>query len=553
MGNFVETTNLNEDLFRLGLSISSPGEEKRKKEIENFRINSAAEVIKVLRTENIGFIADTGTGKTIIAFIVSLVDILLSNKNYRVLFLVPRRGLAHQHKKLFYKVYKNETIQTEVFIGGVKRREWGNKEISIIFATPQMFMNDVDRGLASVEYFDLIVVDEFHRASGKYKYVDITKLAEKFNKKILGLSASPGGTKEKIDSLKKNSSIPKFIRAKVETPRKLEDTIFAGLDETLIDIEQSFFKLFSAVEKKLEENGIILKKEKKELSQYLLGDMLSILEKVQQYKPITEKELKMIEESINAMSKFGRGKWDALIWYTVYRKLKHAYAICLTESYFTFLTYVEKLKKDKTKASKRIIASSTFQKIISSAEKHRDEHPKILALIKNARHLYRLKMKTIIFIGERITGEYIKGIMNKKIEISEVVFGGQKNTKKQFEAIEKLKNGELMFLISTSVIEEGLNVPEVNAVVHYSMPINEISRIQRSGRTARIDTGNVVFIVLNHPIDKALYWMTFRGEKNMVNFLEKIENPELEKHNIPIKNKKKTKRYKETLDLFDSL
>ena len=112
-------------------------------------------------------------------------------------------------------------------------------------------------------------------------------------------------------------------------------------------------------------------------------------------------------------------------------------------------------------------------------------------------------MKTIIFVGEKVTGEYIKGIMNEKIPISEVVFGGQKNVKNQLETIEKLKDGGLMFLVSTSVIEEGLNVPEVDAVVHYSMPMTEIARIQRNGRTARVETGNVVFIVLNHSLDKA--------------------------------------------------
>jgi len=533
----------------LNLSLSSPKEEARKEELENFRIDSAIKSLNILKTENVAIIADTGTGKTVIGFINILMH-KSENENHRTLFLVPRRSLAHQHEKLFHEVEKNGTTKTAVLIGGIKNRSWRDKEKSIIFATPQMFMNDVRRGIADIKYFDDVVIDEFHRTRGKYKYVDITKLAEKFNKRVLGLSASPGGTEEKIDSLKKNSGISKLVRTKVKTPKRLEDIVFAELDETLIDIEQKFFVLFSAIEKKLKENGVVLKTEKNKSDQYLLGNVLSILGKTQQYKPITEKELKIIEGSINAIPKFERNKWEAVVWYAVYRKLKHAHTVCLTESYFTFLIYVEKLKKDNTKASKRIINSPTFQKIISLAEKHRDEHPKILALIKNARHLYRFKMKTIIFIGEKITGEYIKGIMNKKIPISEVVFGGQKNTKKQFEAIEKLKNGELMFLISTSVIEEGLNVPEVNTIVHYSMPINEIARIQRSGRTARTDTGNVIFIVLNHAIDRALYWTTLRGEKNMINLLEKMENPKSEKYNIPIKNKKKTKRCSYTLELF---
>jgi len=522
-----------EKIRALNLSLSSPKEEARKEELENFRIDSAIKSLDILKTENVGIIADTGTGKTPISFI----DILIhktENENHRVLFLVPRRSLAYQHEKLFHKVEPDGSTQTAVFIGGIKLkdRKWYDKRKKIIFATPQMFMNDVRRGIADIEFFDDIVMDEFHHSQGNYDYVKIAELAEQYNKKIIGLSASPGNTEEKIEKLKKSSKISNFIRVEVKTPKKLEDVVFAEPDEALLTIEQHFFKLFSAVEKRLEQNNIFLARKREDLGQYLLDGKLSILEKTLHYETIREKELKMIGKSIDVMPQYEPKKWKALMWYAVYRKLKYAYAVCIMESYVTFLTYIEKIKKDETKASQKILASSVFQEIVSLAEKHRDEHPKILALIKNARYLYRLKMKTIIFVGEKVTGEYIKEIMNKKIPISEVVFGGQKNAKKQLETIEKLKDGELSFLVSTSVIEEGLHVQEVDAVVHYSMPMTERSRIQRNGRTARVKTGNVIFITLNHPLDKALYWATFRGEKNMAYILKKMESNKDHEKNI---------------------
>ncbi|TSD03001.1 MAG: fanconi anemia group M protein [Parcubacteria group bacterium Athens0714_16] len=518
--------NVREKIDMLSLSLSSPKERNRKKELENFRIDSAVKSLEVLKTENVGIIADTGTGKTPISFINILVR-KIENKNYRVLFLVPRRSLAYQHEKLFHKVEWDGSTQTAIFIGGVKikDRKWYDKRKQIIFATPQMFMNDVRRGIADIEFFDDIVMDEFHHAQGNYDYVKIAELAEQYHKKIIGLSASPGDTEEKINKLKKSSHISNFIRVDVSTPKKIENVVFAEPDEILISIEQHFFKLFSAVEKRLEQNGIFLKRRREDLGQYLLNGTLSVLEKTLQYTTLKEKELKVIGKSIDIISDYEPRKWKALMWHAVYRKLKHAYTVCLMESYVTFLVYVEKLKKDETKASEKILASKVFQDIVSLAEKHKNEPPKILALIKNARHLYRLKMKTIIFIGEKVTGEYIKEIMNKKIPISDVIFGGQK-IQRQFETIEKLKNEELMFLISTSVIDEGIDVSEVDAVVNYSIPTTTISRIQRGGRTARIETGNVIFILLNHVIDRALYWMTFRGEQNMKNLLKKMENCE---------------------------
>jgi len=520
-----------EKIRALNLSLSSPKEEARKEELENFRIDSAIKSLEILKTENVGIIADTGTGKTVISFIVILVH-KSENKNNRTLFLVPRRSLARQHEKLFHKVEKEGVTQTAVFIGGVKKRRWHDKEKSIIFATPQMFMNDFYRGIADIEYFDEIVIDEFHHSQGNYSYVKIAELAKQYNKKIIGLTASPGDKEEKIEKLKKSSNISKLIRAEVKRPKKLQDVVFAETDETLLLIEQYFFKLFSAVEKRLEQNGIFLTKKREDLGQYSLSGELSILAKNIQYQLLKETELKDIEKTIEKMPKFEEKKWKALMWNVVYRKLKHAYAVCISESYFTFLSYVAKMKVDNTKASQKILASSVFQKIICLAETYKNEHPKILALIENARHLYRLKMRAIIFVGEKVTGEHIKEIMNKKVPISEVAFGGQKNMKKQLEAIEKLKNKELMFLISTSAIEEGLNVPEVDTVVHYSMPMMGISRIQRNGRTARVQTGNIVFIELNHPIDKSLFWITFRAEKNMNEILKKMNMTDSQKEII---------------------
>lgn len=60
-------------------------------------------------------------------------------------------------------------------------------------------------------------------------------------------------------------------------------------------------------------------------------------------------------------------------------------------------------------------------------------------------------------------------------------FGGffqveQKDTIRQF------RQGTLNLLISTSVAEEGLDIPECNLVVRYGLLTNEISQKQASGR-----------------------------------------------------------------------
>lgn len=59
-------------------------------------------------------------------------------------------------------------------------------------------------------------------------------------------------------------------------------------------------------------------------------------------------------------------------------------------------------------------------------------------------------------------------------------FGAWQNEQK--DTIRNFRNGILNLLISTSVAEEGLDIPECNLVVRYGLVTNEIAQQQASGR-----------------------------------------------------------------------
>lgn len=52
----------------------------------------------------------------------------------------------------------------------------------------------------------------------------------------------------------------------------------------------------------------------------------------------------------------------------------------------------------------------------------------------------------------------------------------------QKDTIRSFRQGHLNLLISTSVAEEGLDIPECNLVVRYGLLTNEIAQLQASGR-----------------------------------------------------------------------
>ena len=66
-----------------------------------------------------------------------------------------------------------------------------------------MFMNDVKRGIADIEFFDDIVMDEFHHSRGNYDYVKVAELAEQYHKKLLDFLLLLGTQKKKSTNLKK--------------------------------------------------------------------------------------------------------------------------------------------------------------------------------------------------------------------------------------------------------------------------------------------------------------------------------------------------------------
>ncbi|XP_077020486.1 ATP-dependent RNA helicase DHX58 [Tamandua tetradactyla] len=65
--------------------------------------------------------------------------------------------------------------------------------------------------------------------------------------------------------------------------------------------------------------------------------------------------------------------------------------------------------------------------------------------------------------------------------------------REQQEVIRKFRVGTLNLLVATSVAEEGLDIPQCNVVVRYSLLTNEISMVQARGR-ARADQSMYAFV-----------------------------------------------------------
>lgn len=114
--------------------------------------------------------------------------------------------------------------------------------------------------------------------------------------------------------------------------------------------------------------------------------------------------------------------------------------------------------------------------------------------------LYRLLCsldgsQAIVFVGYRESVERIGSFLREKKLIHAVYHGGLEQDLRE-RAIYKFRNGSVNVLVSTDLASRGLDIPEVQHIIHYHLPANEEAVIHRTGRTARWDaTGNSYFIL----------------------------------------------------------
>jgi len=75
--------------------------------------------------------------------------------------------------------------------------------------------------------------------------------------------------------------------------------------------------------------------------------------------------------------------------------------------------------------------------------------------------------------------------------------------------------GEYDVLLSTSVAEEGIDIPAVDLVILYEPVPSEIRMIQRRGRTGRKSSGRMKVLITKKTIDEGYYWTSVRRESRM--------------------------------------
>lgn len=113
-----------------------------------------------------------------------------------------------------------------------------------------------------------------------------------------------------------------------------------------------------------------------------------------------------------------------------------------------------------------------------------------------ARILSVLKEKSaIVFVAHRESVERVGDFLKKCGFIAEMYHGGMEQQRRE-RAVFRFRSGGSNILVSTDLAARGLDIPHVDTVIHYHLPIDEAAYIHRCGRTARWDSSGSTYVIL---------------------------------------------------------
>jgi superfamily II DNA/RNA helicase len=102
---------------------------------------------------------------------------------------------------------------------------------------------------------------------------------------------------------------------------------------------------------------------------------------------------------------------------------------------------------------------------------------------------------TLIFCNHRETVDRISDLLIEKDLAHDIFHGGMEQDERE-RALLKFRNGSIKMLITTDLASRGLDIPEVECIIHYQLPYTEDAFLHRNGRTARMNAKGTAYLVI---------------------------------------------------------
>lgn len=489
----------------------------------------------------------TGLGKTVIAILVS-AHYLYNYRYKRVLVIAPTRPLVMQHMKSFFSVLKISPNQLTEITGKTsplpRAGIWNNKDIRIVFATPEVVRNDLQDNRLNLNDFSLLIFDEAHRAVKDYAYTVIAKLyvSQSEYPVILAMTASPGSDTRRIQDICNNLFI-EHIEYRTEEDADVKSYVnpidlswqCVELTSEYNYIRSILINMLDDKLKWLKQHGFLRRKDAG-IRWIFKRDLIDVGAEIRYNLELTQEELRA-------------SLYFALMQQSSALTLLYCVELIESQGSYSLKAFLDRIEKESRtyrntfrstntgsnisiggngssgggKAHRSLLNEPRIKEIRTLLSTLRIEHPKIKRIIEilKEKNLWQspyirtnnvssdIIIKIIVFTQYRDTAQHIVDILNTNgIKASRFVGQAKKEgdagmkQEEQAQVLESFRRGEFSLLVATSIAEEGLDIPEVDLVIFYEPIPSEIRYIQRRGRTGRRSSGSVIILAAKDTIDE---------------------------------------------------
>lgn len=112
---------------------------------------------------------------------------------------------------------------------------------------------------------------------------------------------------------------------------------------------------------------------------------------------------------------------------------------------------------------------------------------------------------TIVFCNYRESVDRVVTLLKEKQFYCEGFHGGMEQENRE-KAIYKFRSGSCHVLVSTDLAARGLDIPEIQNIIHYHLPVSEDAFTHRNGRTARWESKGNAFVILHSEENIPVYF-----------------------------------------------
>jgi ERCC4-related helicase len=489
-------------------------------------------------------ILPTALGKTVIAILVS-AHALYNHKRKRVLVIAPTRPLVVQHMKSFFSVLKISQDQLTEITGKTpplpRTAIWNNKDIRLVFATPEVVRNDLLDNRLNLNDFSLLIFDEAHRAVKDYAYTAIAKqyVSQSEHPVILAMTASPGSDTRRIQDICNNLFI-EHLEYRTEEDADVKpyvNPINVNWQWVYLTSEHNYIRsiLRNMLDDKLRwliQRGLL--RSKRDIRWIFKRDLIDAGAEIRYNLELSQEELRA-------------SLYFALMQQASALTLLYCVELIESQGPYSLKMFLDRTESENSKnntfgspststntgggkAHRSLLNDPRIKEIRTLLSTLRIEHPKLKCLTEILREKMSCHpsvvqtnnnassnivakgdyfVKAIVFTQYRDTAQHIVNILNSNnIKASRFVGQAKKEgdigmkQEEQAQALESFRRGEFSVLVATSIAEEGLDIPEVDLVIFYEPIPSEIRYIQRRGRTGRRTLGSVIILAAKDTIDE---------------------------------------------------